>query len=162
MLLELDYKGAPMKLVYELSKALEKKPERVTLAQALTLDPSRPMMGLKGTCGLFGSKEWWLNISQKKMPLVFVSGIIRRTYFAGHDKPSQHNTVELLTREGSVVDVGIYVNDRNDVSLFKVGRGVKVVYALDELKKQPAPDGGVNYAETAIEMAVSLENDVGR
>jgi hypothetical protein len=39
---------------------------------------------------------------------------------------------------------------------FKVGRRAEIVRALDELKDQPADDGGVNYAEITLEMAVSI------
>ncbi|EMI40263.1 hypothetical protein RRSWK_07223 [Rhodopirellula sp. SWK7] len=35
------------------------------------------------------------------------------------------------------------------------GHLVHVVYALDELKRQPAADGGVNYSRVALEMAIS-------
>jgi hypothetical protein len=37
-----------------------------------------------------------------------------------------------------------------------VGRQVELVYALDELKDQPAVDGGINRARIALEMAVSV------
>jgi hypothetical protein len=51
---------------------------------------------------------------------------------------------------------GIYVNDAEDVKLFRVGARVDVLYALDELKQQPAREGGINYSRIALEMAVSL------
>jgi len=151
-----------MKRVYQLSKALEEDSKRVALTQALTLDAARPMMGLKGTHGLFGSAQWWESIHQRRMPLKFVSGVILRTYFEVQHTPAQPNTAELRLRDGSVVDVGIYINDDEDVSLFKPGRRVRVVYALDELKKQPAAEGGVNYVTTALEMAVSLAEEASR
>lgn len=134
----------------------------MALTQALTLDAARPIMGLKGTHGLFGSAQWWDSIHQSRMPLKFVSGVILRTYFAGQDTPGLPNKAELRLRDGSVVDAGIYVNDDEDVSLFKPGRRVRVVYALDELKKQPAAEGGVNYLTTALEMAVSLAEGASR
>jgi hypothetical protein len=46
--------------------------------------------------------------------------------------------------------VGIYVNDREDADLFLPGRRVGIVYALDELKQQPAADGGVNYFKRLV------------
>lgn len=54
--------------------------EQVVLARELTLDNSRPMLGLKGTYGLFGSSAWWANIEKRKIPLLFVSGTICRVY----------------------------------------------------------------------------------
>lgn len=56
--------------------------------------------------------------------------------------------------------VGIYVNDRADLTLFRIGCRVDLVYALDELKKQPGMDGGVNYSKITLEMAVSVEPTV--
>jgi len=98
------------------------------------------------------------SIEQRRMPLLFVSGIIRRAYVAGMDGGDENNEIELLLDDGSVRVEGIYVNDKADIALFRVGCRVELVCALDELKKQPAPDGGVNYSEVALEMAVSLES----
>ena len=156
MLLHLDKAGVPMKRVYLHSEKLKADPERVAAAQALTLNRSKPLLGLKGTHGLYGSTEWWTSIEQRKMPLLFISGIIRRAYVAGQDGGDSNNGVDLLLEDGSVRAEGIYVNDKADIPLFRVGCRVELVYALDELKKQPAQDGGINYAEVPLEMAVSL------
>ena len=51
-----------MRTVYDLEIKLQSDPEQVRDAQALTLDGSRPLMGLAGTYGLFGSAEWWGNL----------------------------------------------------------------------------------------------------
>jgi len=56
MLLKLENVQFPMKLVYCLFDELKARPEQIALTQALTLDQSKPMMGLKGSHGLFGSK----------------------------------------------------------------------------------------------------------
>lgn len=155
-LLNLNEAGNPMKLVYQLDEDLKNDQERVSLTQNLTLDKSRPFLGLRGTHGLFASYEWWDNILQRKMPLLFVSGVIQRAYIAGQDQQGVNNMVDLKLDDGSVRAVGIYTNDKADVQLFKPGYRVSIVYALDELKKQPAPDGRVNYSKVALEMAVSL------
>lgn len=68
--------------------------------------------------------------------------------------------VDLELKDGTVCAVGIYVNDKSDVGLFRPGYKVSVVYALDELKQQPAADGGVNYSKIALAMAVSLQSVV--
>lgn len=59
MLLNLEETKIPMKMVFLLSEELKMNPGRVALTQALTLNSSKPMMGLKGIHGLFGSQEWW-------------------------------------------------------------------------------------------------------
>ena len=160
MLLQLDKVGVPMKLVYLLSERVKSDSEfieHISLVQAVTLDRSKPMIGQKGIHGLFVSPEWWANIEQRKMPLLFVSGIIKRAYVAGMDGGNVNNEIELLLGDGSVRSDGIYVNHKGDIKLFQVGCRVELVYALNELKRQPAPDGGINYSKTALEMAVSLE-----
>lgn len=158
MLLNLDQVDVPMKLVYLLSRELKANPQRVELTQALTLDQSRPNMGLKGTYGLFGSQEWWDSIEQRRMPVLLLSGVIKDAYVAGQDPSEINNTIDLMLDDGSVCEVGIYVNDELDISLFRVGCRADIVYALDEMKEQPDVDGGINRSKTALEMAVSLQS----
>lgn len=157
MLLYFDKSDVPMKRVYLHSEKLKASPDRVAAAQALTLNLSKPMLGLKGTYGLYGSQDWWASIKQRKMLLLFISGIIRRAYVAGQDGGDENNGIDLLLDDGSERAEGIYVNDKADIPLFRSGCLVEIVYALDELKKQPAPDGGINYLEVPLEMAVSLQ-----
>jgi len=155
MFLKLDDTNVPMKQVYLLSEELKDNPERISVTQKLTLNSSRPLMGLKGTHGLFASVEWWDSIQENKIPLSYISGVIKRAYVSGQDEGPTNNTVDLVLDDNSTITVGIYTNSIKDVSLFNVGCKVQLVYALDELKKQPARKGGVNYSEIALEMAVS-------
>ncbi|PIT51304.1 hypothetical protein [Snodgrassella alvi] len=157
MLLKLNEEKAPMKIVFLLSEELKNDPERVALTQALTLNTLKPKMGLKGSHGLFASQEWWNSIKQGKMPLKYISGVITSAYIAGQDPSKFNNTIDIVLNNGSIESVGIYVNNDDDVSLFKVGHKACIVYALDEMKAQPDFDGSVNYSQTALEMAVSLE-----
>jgi len=156
MLLNLEETKIPMKMVFLLSEELKMNPGRVALTQALTLNSSKPMMGLKGIHGLFGSQEWWDSIKKGKMPLLFQSGIIKRAYVAGQDPSDFNNTIDLLLDDGTTHSVGIYTNKEIDANLFKVGHMASIVYALDEMKAQPDFDGSINYSKTALEMAVSL------
>jgi hypothetical protein len=144
-----------MKSVYQLSKDLHLDPEQVADAQALTLDRSRPNTGLKGTLGLFGSAEWWANISAGVMPVRRIAGSIERTYVAGQDKSSVPNTFDMLTTSGEMRMEGIYTNSPEDIALYRPGRKVEVVYVLDELKGA-LPNGGVRYSEIVLEVSVEL------
>ncbi|SCC25333.1 hypothetical protein GA0061080_105623, partial [Gilliamella intestini] len=101
MLLKLENSKVPMKMVYLLSEKLKKNPEKAALTQALTLDKTKPKMGLKGTNGLFGTKEWWNSIEQGRIPLLFISGIIKKAYVAGQDPSNFNNTVDLLLEDGT-------------------------------------------------------------
>lgn len=153
MLLKLEN----LKLVYLLSEELKAKPEQITLTQALTLDESRPNIGLKGTNGLFGSQEWWDSINQGRMPLLYVSGIIIRTYVAGQDPSPVDNSFSLLLDDGSMCEESIYdYIKEEDKKLFKIGSKVEIVYAHDELKRRKS-NGEKSYLDIVLEMAVSLE-----
>jgi hypothetical protein len=76
---------------------------------------------------------------------------------AGQDESGMNNTIDLLQDDGSENAFGIYVNHPEDANLFQVRHRAEIVYALDELKLQPAKDGGVNYSKIALEMTVSVQ-----
>ena len=154
-LLEPDASIPAMKRVYLLSEDLRADPRRVELARALTQNPSKPRLGLEGVHGLFASDEWWNSINTREMPLRFVSGTVVEVYEAGQDRTGVNNTVALKLDDGSLTSVGIYTNSPKDIGMFQTGSKVSIVYAQDRLKDQPAYDGGVNYAEVALEMLVS-------
>lgn len=112
--LKFDEKKLPMKIVYRLIDELKDDPERLAITQSLTLNTSKPLSGLKGTFGLFGSQEWWENIKQGKMPLLLLGGIVRRAYIADQDGTNENDSIDLLLSDGTVRAVGIYVNDEKD------------------------------------------------
>jgi hypothetical protein len=160
MLLSLEETAIPLKLVFQLREALQTQPERVSLTQALTLDTSKPRLGIKGVHGLFGAPQWWESIQDRRMPLLVLAGTIVRVYSVGQDARAGNNTIDLRLADGTERAVGIYVNNCQDIACFRVGCRASIVYALDELKSQPASDGGVNYSRIALEMAVSTDTVV--
>jgi len=155
MLLDLTTFDIPMKRVYDLEADLKANPEHVRIVQELTLNKDRPLMGLAGRHGLFGSREWFENMQSRRMKVDCVSGKILRTYFAGQDSRGPDNCFELELSDGTLHQESIYVSDRKDARLFRVGSTVAIAYAYDELKLQPANDDGVNYSLVVVEMAVS-------
>ncbi|AJQ94187.1 hypothetical protein [Gynuella sunshinyii] len=154
MFLKLDEDNSSLQLVYQLSEELKNDPEQVAMAQALTQDESRPF-GLKGTHGLFGSDEWWDNLRKGVLPVRHVSGVIERLFVSGQEKGMEANTFDLLLNDGGSHTESIFVDSEKYRQLFKVGSRVEILYALDELKMQPAPGGRINYSEIVVEMAVS-------
>lgn len=145
-----------MKRTYTLKRDLEINPRTMELAQKLTHDRSRPKMGLKGRHGLFGSSEWWAHVADGTIRTVSIEGVIADVYAAGQDTADTPDTIDIKLGNGDTVPIGIYMNDPADTGLFVVGREVRVVYALDDLKDQPGPDGSINQAEIALEMAVAI------
>jgi hypothetical protein len=148
-----------MKCVFDLETELKLNPRTMELTQALTLNPERPHMGLKGTLGLYGSAEWWANIRNGKMRTETITGIIDSTYFAGQDSRwgDQVNSFRLRLDDGEIADESIYCQSKRDKSLFRPDAYVMAFYVFDELKSQPAEDGGINYLKMVLEMAVSTD-----
>ncbi|WP_251373787.1 hypothetical protein [Janthinobacterium sp. JC611] len=110
---------------------------------------------------MFASAAWWESINAGRIQTQTVTGSIERTYFAGQDsrRGDQVNSFTLRLADGSTVEESIYTHRRQDIELFVAGATVTMVYALDELKAQPAADGGVNYARSVLEVAVFVRKD---
>jgi hypothetical protein len=140
------------RVVYRLSTELESDPQHMKLVQALTLDASRPSMGLKGTHGLFGSPEWWNAINTGVIPLTLQSGVICGLSSAGMDSHGELNTCALRTDDGATIHQGIYVNAPGDHSRYKVGFAVAYLSAMDEWKTPSKPP---DMAGILLEVALS-------
>ena len=97
-----------LKLVYELKKDLENKPEYVQEVQSVSLDSSKPHIGLKGNKGLYGSQQWWENINSGDIPIKFSYGVITRVYEAGQDHMGIVNSFDYETETGFILTEGIY------------------------------------------------------
>ena len=164
MLIEIKNTDPQMKLVYDHKRYLNEYPDIMESVQILTKDSARPSAGLSGSKGLYGSPNWWMNIHNGAMPLKFVKGVILKIY-----SPIDENFIaqggsiddvdivfDLLTDDGLTVLESAYSNNLVDYLLFQVGAKVEYVYVLDELKLQPAQNGGVNYNSQILEMAVSI------
>lgn len=158
MTLILNHQDPALKVVYALSRELQENPEHVKTVQALSLDNDKPFLGLKPIHGLFGSDEWWESIRSGRIRTIHKSGIIRELVFAGQDSRwgAAVNSFDLELDGGTVVLESIYAHQKRDHKLFRVGASVSCWYALLELKRQPARDGSIDYAETLLEMAVSV------
>ncbi|MFJ2453664.1 hypothetical protein ACIOWK_18425 [Pseudomonas protegens] len=156
MFLSLAESRVTMRLVYQLAEELRRDPEQVFLVRSLTLDKNRPLLGLKGSFGLFGSKEWWGNISCGVMPAKKISGVIVRIYYSGQDGDMPDNTMDVMLDEGVLCTEGIYVHDEEDVSFYQVGSRVEVFYVLDPLKDESLSRDQSGASKIVIEVAVSV------
>ena len=157
MLLDLASFSFPMVLVYELSEELKSDPRRVEKTQALTLDQSRPLLGLAGKAGLFGSTAWWDNIVVGRLQTELITGVISRTFFAGQDARwgNEVNAFGLLGHSGVEASMSIPETlSKQTRRYFVAGATVAALYALDELKKS-APDGSPAFSRVLLEMAIS-------
>lgn len=144
----------PVKRVFSLKIKLDAEPEKIELAQQLTLNNSKPNHGLMGKYGLFGSQDWWQNIENGTIPKEFIAGRISYVYCSGQDS-GPVNAIEVVTSDGNIENLGIYLNDKRDREIFKEGCWVEIVYAMELMKRQPVLWGKKNIGKIALEMVVS-------
>lgn len=137
-----NHEQSKMHQVYSLEQQIQSNPELVAQAQALTLDQSRPKMGLRGQHGLFGTERWWSAIESGLIKRITREGRITRVYRVGVDPGSEANEVEFIDDGGSLRKDGLYFNHSSERKFYREGRNIRIEYALDESKKsQPSnPD----------------------
>ncbi|MFW2073062.1 hypothetical protein ACG9Y7_06410 [Acinetobacter gerneri] len=146
-----------MQSVYHVKVNIEQNPNHVKKVQALTLNQSRPMHGLKGTYGLYGSQEWLNNLDAGIIPQVKISGIIQRIYTVDMDNGEVPDTIDIkLDDSGKIVSKGIFVNNKANITLFKVGKRVDILYYLEEMKAMDYSTGEQIKHEFVFEMAVAI------
>lgn len=144
-----------MKPVYSLSEDLHRNPKKVELTQARTLDNRSLPGGLKGIHGLFGSDEWWHNISKEIIPVTRLSGIVTKIYREG-----MHNEemgFEMEVSDGSTFRYSCVVNERCDLKLYQIGKRITFEYATEPLKNPIATLNGYE-TTTRITLKVELES----
>ena len=122
-----------MKKIYSLEIEHEDDPSRVEKAQKLSLDTSRPHLGLKGVYGLYGSSEWWENIYSGKVPSKIYEGIIEDIHFTGMHNEAEGFTLKL--DNGGSYSYTCVVNRKRNMKHYKIGRRAKVTTFIEVLKK---------------------------
>lgn len=143
------------KRVYELATELAANPARAAKAQALTLNEDKPLMGLLGDHGLFGSREWWQSIDQGRIEVRVYKGTITRLYVAGQDADEeQGKDFEYVCDDKIIRSASCVAHNDDDLELYREGANVALAYALEKLKKQPSKDGGVNLTEVLLEVVI--------
>lgn len=140
-----------MKVLYSLKRDLDLHPERVAETQALTLNQARPLLGLKGSQGLFGSDQWWRSVEEGLIHTETVAGVIVSLYVTGQDYRRSPNTFDFRLQDGSIRSEDIHVNVPSEVSCYAVGRRVEITYIFDELK-QPLQDGSSQFLDLVAEI----------
>jgi len=118
--------------IYTLEKELESDPTRVELAQKLTLDDSKPFMGLKGTYGLFASDKWWRNFHKNKIPKVIYSGVIEGIHFSGMHNESKSFSLRL--DDGGIYKYSLVADQKSGLKLYREGVRLQVVTFIEKMK----------------------------
>ncbi|WP_111854680.1 hypothetical protein [Acinetobacter oleivorans] len=145
-----------MYLVYHVRDKIRKDPNYIKKVQALTLNELRPMHGLKGTYGLYGSFEWLNNLESGTIPRKEISGIIQRIYTTDMDNGNIPDTMDIELKDiGKIMKQGIFLNNESDINLFMVGKRVEVIYYIEDMKAIDHSTGENRKHEFVLEMKIS-------
>lgn len=145
-----------MYLVYHVRDKIRKDPNYIKKVQALTLNELRPMHGLKGTYGLYGSFEWLNNLESGTIPRKEISGIIQRIYTTDMDNGNIPDTMDIELKDiGKIMKQGIFLNNDSDINLFMVGKRVEVIYYIEDMKAIDHSTGENRKHEFVLEMKIS-------
>jgi hypothetical protein len=121
-----------MKKIYSLETNHADDPTLVELTQKLTLDKDRPMMGLAGNYGLYGSPEWWENLYSGVIPLHVYEGVIDDIHFSGMNNESKSFT--LLLDSGGKYKYTCVVNRKKNMKHYQIGHRFKVTVFTEKMK----------------------------
>jgi hypothetical protein len=145
-----------MLTVYSLRQELERDPETVKLAQALSLNALRPEMGLSARLGLYGSDEWWRNVESGVIPRAHYSGLITGTFYAGMDSDRRPNSFRMKTDDGREYSYGIIPENSSYKGLYRVGHRAEITTIFEELKRRNS-DGTPEVMESPLEIRLSTK-----
>src|SRR5215813_14393624 len=140
-----------MLTVYSLRHELERDAEYLKRVQALSLDTSRPNMGLSARLGLYGSDEWWRNVESAVIPRANYSGIITETFYAGMDSDRRHNSFRMKTDNGRDYSYSMVPENSSYKGLYRVGHRAEITTIFEELKSRSA-DGAREVLELPLEI----------
>ena len=145
-----------MLTVYSLRHELERDAEYLKRVQALSLDASRPNMGLSARLGLYGSDEWWRNVESAVIPRANYSGIITETFYAGMDSDRRHNSFRMKTDDGRDYSYSMMPENSSYKGLYRVGHRAEITTIFEELKRRNA-NGTPEIMETPLEIRLSTK-----
>lgn len=145
-----------MYLVYHVRDKIRKDPNYIKKVQALTLNELRPMHGLKGTYGLYGSLEWLNNLESGTIPRQEISGTIRRIYTTDMDNRNIPDTMDIELKDiGKIVKQGIFLNNESDINLFMAGKRIEIIYYIEDMKAIDHATGKNVKHKFVLEMKIS-------
>jgi hypothetical protein len=119
-----------MKKIYD----LREDDERIAQVQRATLTTKD--FGLEPEHGLFGSAEWWRAISDGRIPMHSVNGVISRVFLSGHndweefaiESSGEQTSWNRVTSGGPAGSPGRVAKGR----MYEVGRRVLLKYVLQQ------------------------------
>jgi hypothetical protein len=145
-----------MVTVYSLREMLDGDPEFLKRVQALSLNKSKPDIGLSASKGLFGSDEWWKNIERGDIRRAEYVGVITETFYAGMDSDRRHNSFRMRTDDGRNYSYSMVPERSSFKGLYAVGHRAEVITIFEELKRR-GQDGKPELLESPLEIRLSTK-----
>jgi hypothetical protein len=149
-----------MLVVYSLRQELKKDMEDLQRVQALSLDRSRPNMGLSPRLGLYGSDDWWRNVDNAVIPRAAYCGTITETFYAGMDSDRRHNSFRMKTDDGREYSYGMVPQNSSYKNLYRPGHRAEIITIFNEYKSRN-PDGTPTIYESPLEIKLSTKPVAG-
>ena len=149
-----------MLTVYSLRDELEKDPESLKRAQAVSLDSAIQYAGVTTRYGLYGTEEWWRNVDEGVVPRATYSGTITETFYAGMDTDRRHNSFRMKTDDGREWSWGMVPENSSYKGLYRPGHRVEIITIFKEYKMRK-PDGCHEIIESPLEIKLSTKPVVG-
>jgi hypothetical protein len=143
-----------MLTVYSLREELERDAQYIKTVQALTLDASRPRMGLSARLGLYGSDEWWRNVENGVVSRATYFGTITETFYEGMQSDRRHNSFRMKTDDGREYSYSMVPENSSYRGLYRVGHRAEITTIFNELKRRKA-DGTPETIEEPLEIRLS-------
>lgn len=143
-----------LQTVYSLREELARDPDYVQRVQELSLDTSRPTMGLSARLGLYGSDEWWRNVDSGAIPRAHFCGVIVETFYEGMDSDRRHNAFRMQTDDGREYSYSMIPKNGSGKGLYRVGHRAEITTIFQELKST-APDGTTAVSESPLEIKLA-------
>lgn len=127
--------------VFSLRKSHEENTELLKQAQTLSLDNTRPLLGLSPAQGLYGTEEWWENIANGKINTFWRHGIIMRRFCAGMESGKQNSFDYSNDSDNLTYSESFRANKTvpQGKGLYQVGHYVSIRYVEEVLKDSEAP-----------------------
>jgi hypothetical protein len=145
-----------MLTVYSLRHELEQDAKYLKDVQTLSLDASRPNMGLSARLGLYGSDEWWRNVESGIIPRARYFGVITETFCEGMDSDRRHNAFRMRTDDGREYSYSMIPANSSHKGLYCVGHRAEITTIFQELKRRNA-DGTPEIIEAPLEIRLSTK-----
>jgi hypothetical protein len=111
--------------------------------------------GIEPTHGLFGSDEWWKNVSSGELPVLTCNGVITRRYLGSmNDWPE----FTMRSESGEEISWNRYGHSGEDDRHYQVGRCIEIDYVLQQFRRKASGPSGEHKVVVEVRIDVPPES----